>query len=50
MGKDQLPVGEGTAVEPIANHQARLILRRAANVSPSPRGRVPGLRRAEAVR
>ena len=32
-----LPPGEGTAVEPTANHQAGLIPRRAANVSPSPR-------------
>src|SRR5437588_12634484 len=39
-----LPVGEGTAVEPIANHPAGLILRRAANVSPSPTGRGAGVR------
>src|SRR5207253_1369720 len=36
-----LPVGEGRAVELVANNQARLIRRRAANVSPSPRGRGP---------
>ena len=35
---DPLPVGEGTAVEPVANHHARLILHRAAKVSPSPCG------------
>src|SRR6266511_1204866 len=38
-----LPQGEGTAVEPIANNQARLVLRRAANDSPSPQGRGLGM-------
>src|SRR5439155_14201007 len=36
---DPLPVGEGTASGPIANHQAGSILHRTVNVSPSPRGR-----------
>src|SRR5439155_14917381 len=33
---DPLPVGEGTALEHIANNQARLLLHHEDNVSPSP--------------